>query len=208
MDTGSVDDLQPRKLDWSHKIRTLESLPFGSFALHKMVAECQTHGMRKSTRILRKLSRIRKPAIKNEVRRVCEHIRGEFTARRLFLDSRMRCYAAGDAWGLNGRWMGRGDWVVRVQIIQTHMLSMMSELLRGEYKMVFDMWDRCGPLPPAPHICMHQLPGSPRGSTARQHTAGVDDGRHCTRGLRLESGDHTMSEATVRWRHGAVCDVS
>jgi hypothetical protein len=34
-----------------------------------------------------------------------------------------------------------------VQTIQTHMLSMMSELLRGEYKMVFDMWDRCGPLP-------------------------------------------------------------
>ena len=64
----SVDDLQPRKLDWSHKIRILESLPFGSFALHRMVAECQTHGMRKSTRILRKLSRIRKPAIKNEVR--------------------------------------------------------------------------------------------------------------------------------------------
>ena len=33
--------------------------------------------------------------------------------------------------------------VCGVQTIQTHMLSMMSELLRGEYKMVFDMWDRC-----------------------------------------------------------------
>ena len=63
-----MGDLRPRKLDFSHKIRVLESLPHGSFALHKMVAECQTHGMRKATRILRKLSRIRRPAIKNEVR--------------------------------------------------------------------------------------------------------------------------------------------
>jgi hypothetical protein len=81
--------------------------------------------------------------------------------------------------------------MVRVQIIQTHMLSMMSELLRGEYKMVFDMWDRCGRLPAilayvcttSPHL--HVAP--PQGSTL---LASTDSGRHCsrTRPPRLQSG--------------------
>jgi hypothetical protein len=89
--TRSVDALQPRKLDWSHKIRVLESLPCGSFALHKMVAECQTHGMRKSTRILRKLSRIRKPAIKNEVRRVGVNTGWRACSRRASFVSTLAC---------------------------------------------------------------------------------------------------------------------
>ena len=58
------------------------------------MAECQTYGMRKSTRVLRKLSKIRRPQLKAHSQQ------------------------------------------------QLAMLSMMPELLRGEYKMVFDMWDR------------------------------------------------------------------
>jgi hypothetical protein len=58
------------------------------------VAELQTQGMRKSTRVLRKLSKIRRPRLKGHAMQ------------------------------------------------QLAIISMMPDLLKGEYKMVFDMWDR------------------------------------------------------------------